>query len=79
MKFVGPENRERIRITSKPMKVAIKSGIVFGEITDANLLKFESLMPENGVIFSDGIKQDFNSGCVLTVRVSEACDRLVCA
>jgi NAD kinase len=43
-------------------------------------LRFESLMPEGGVIFSDGVEPDalaFNAGTVATVRASERKARLV--
>jgi len=45
--------------------------LVFGEITDA--LQITSQMPENGVIFSDGVEQDFlqfNSGIEATICVA---------
>ncbi len=48
--------------------------LVFGEVTTQDTLKLESHMPEQGVIFSDGIEADaipFNSGCIAEIRVSE--------
>jgi len=48
--------------------------LVFGEITPNRPLKLESYMPENGVIFSDGIEQDFltfNSGCILSIGLAD--------
>ena len=48
--------------------------LVFGAITRQAPLRLESQMPENGVIFSDGIEADFlafNSGTVVTVGVAE--------
>lgn len=56
-------------------------GLVFGAITPKNPLKLESLMPENGVIFSDGIEADFllfNSGTIVTVGVAKAQGQLIC-
>jgi len=47
--------------------------LVFGAIEDRECLRLESHMPENGVVFSDGIEGDFlnfNSGTVLTVGVA---------
>jgi NAD kinase len=47
--------------------------LVFGAIEGDERLRLESHMPENGVIFSDGIESDhlgFNSGTVLTVGVA---------
>lgn len=61
---------------SKASDVRITSGLVeAGED-----LRFESLMPEGGVIFSDGVEADtlaFNSGCVATVRAAERRTKLV--
>lgn len=54
--------------------------LVFGEVTENNPLKLESLMPENGVIFSDGIESDyiaFNSGCAVEVGISNKVGRLI--
>ncbi|MBU0656002.1 MAG: sugar kinase [Gammaproteobacteria bacterium] len=55
--------------------------LVFGAITRQAPLRLESQMPENGVIFSDGIEADylgFNSGAVVTVGVAEMQGQLVC-
>lgn len=54
--------------------------LVFGEITGEQSLLLESMMPENGVIFSDGIEQDylsFNSGCLLSVGIARQQGALV--
>jgi hypothetical protein len=54
--------------------------LVFGSIDNNNPLKLESLMPENGVMFSDGIQNDFiafNSGCTVTVGISDRVGRLI--
>lgn len=54
--------------------------LVFGSINNDNPLSLESLMPENGVMFSDGIQKDFiafNSGCTVEVRISERVGRLI--
>jgi hypothetical protein len=56
------------------------TNLVFGEISNSNKMVVESSMPENGVIFSDGIEQDylsFNSGCVVTIFVSKKSGALV--
>lgn len=50
------------------------ANIVFGSISGKQPLKLTSLMPENGVIFSDGIEKDFlefNSGTLATIKVAE--------
>ncbi|MBX6969093.1 sugar kinase [Providencia rettgeri] len=47
---------------------------VFGTIETESPLMLESLMPDNGVIFSDGIEDDFlqfNAGCIVTVKISD--------
>jgi len=54
--------------------------IVFGEITADSPLTLVSQMPENGVIFSDGIESDFlafNSGSRAVITVAEKKGRLV--
>lgn len=56
-----------------PSKVTGTS-IVYGQITTENPLKVTSNMPENGVIFSDGIQEDyleFAAGKTIVVRPSE--------
>lgn len=56
------------------------TSLVFGSMEAGSPLTLESLMPEEGVVFSDGIQSDylaFNSGCVLSVGIAEAKGRLV--
>jgi len=51
-----------------------QANIVFGKITNSHKLVISSFMPENGVIFSDGIENDFlnfNSGTVATISIAE--------
>ncbi|KZY45121.1 MULTISPECIES: sugar kinase [unclassified Oleiphilus] len=53
---------------------------VYGEIKGSEPLGLESYMPENGVIFSDGIEDDFiqfNSGCLATIKVAERQGNLI--
>lgn len=53
---------------------------VFGTIEPSSPLAVESLMPDNGVIFSDGIEDDFlqfNSGCIVTVKIADTQGLLV--
>jgi NAD kinase len=48
--------------------------LVFGKITAGQRLRLQSHMPENGVIFSDGIEADylsFNSGAIATIGLAE--------
>ena len=56
------------------------AGITFGKITAAKPLVLLSHMPENGVIFSDGIESDFlrfNSGTEATIGVADKKGHLV--
>jgi NAD kinase len=55
-------------------------GITAGLINNQNLLTIESLMPANGVIFSDGIETDFlkfNSGSIASIGIAEETAKLV--
>lgn len=57
-----------------------KTDITFGKITKNTPLKILSQMPENGVIFSDGIENDyllFNSGIEAKITVAEKKGHLV--
>lgn len=48
--------------------------MVFGRITAKTPLQIVSHMPENGVIFSDGMEQDylqFNSGSIVTISIAD--------
>lgn len=54
--------------------------IVFGRVTDESPLVLESQMAENGVIFSDGIEQDFlefNAGTKAVIGIAEKKGQLV--
>lgn len=54
--------------------------MTFGKIDDKSPLKVTSLMPENGVIFSDGMEADFlefSSGKVATIGIHQQKGRLV--
>jgi NAD kinase len=56
--------------------------VVFGEINATSPFALESHMPENGVIFSDGIESDFiqfNAGTTAEITVDEQKGRLVVA
>jgi NAD kinase len=59
---------------------ASAANLVFGQVTEKVPLHLRSLMPENGVIFSDGIEADrleFNSGAHATIGIAERVGRLV--
>lgn len=54
--------------------------IVYGQITPSNSLTLLSQMSGNGVIFSDGIENDFlefNSGMTATISVAEKSGRVI--
>ncbi len=56
--------------------------LVFGEVTETKELQIESLMPEKGVIFSDGLENDsvaFNSGTIAQVTIAAKEGVLVCS
>ncbi len=56
------------------------TNLIFGTVSNRNPLKILSLMPENGVIFSDGVESDFiqfNSGIEATIQLAEKRGRLV--
>ena len=57
-----------------------QTNLVFGKITQENPLKVLSQMPENGVIFSDGMESDyleFNSGMEAIISIAEKKGHLV--
>jgi YD repeat-containing protein len=60
---------------------ATGSKLVFGKVSSEKPLLIRSSMAENGVIFSDGVEQDFlefNSGMEATITVAEELRCLVC-
>lgn len=57
-----------------------QTNMVFGTVMKNNSLKILSQMPENGVIFSDGIESDylsFTSGITATITIAEKKGKLV--
>ena len=60
--------------------IKTQTGIVAGIIKKQNHLTIESLMPANGIIFSDGIEADFlkfNSGSIATIGIAKETAKLV--
>lgn len=56
------------------------AGITFGKVTRDTPLELDSLMPENGVIFSDGIEADylaFNTGSKVTISIADKIGKIV--
>jgi NAD kinase len=59
---------------------ASQASLVYGRLARSEQLKVRSLMPENGVIFSDGIEADrleFNSGTEARIGVADRVGRLI--
>lgn len=62
-----------------PSKVS-STNLVFGRIESQTKMTITSQMPENGVIFSDGIEKDFlvfNSGAIATIGIAEKKVRVI--
>ncbi|MHA1367952.1 MAG: hypothetical protein ACTSP5_16325 [Candidatus Heimdallarchaeota archaeon] len=56
------------------------ANIIFGKIQSRKTLILESKMPENGVIFSDGIQEDyieFNSGAIAEISIADRTANIV--
>jgi NAD kinase len=57
-----------------------QASLVYGEVAKSSALELTSLMPQNGVIFSDGIEADFlafNAGTHARIAVAERVGRLI--
>ena len=58
------------------------ASLVHGEIARGQVLEIVSQMPQNGVVFSDGVEEDFlpfNSGAVARIRVADKSVSLIAA
>ena len=87
--FEGKERQRKPELKESELLFAVRepfqsirtqTGIVAGFIGNNGSLKIESLMPSNGVIFSDGIESDFlsfNSGATATIGVAPETAKLV--
>lgn len=77
-----PWDTDRLRFAVRepfPSKTS-STDVTFGDIVRGDRLRLRSLMPENGVIFSDGIEADsleFNSGTEALISVAEKRGRLI--
>lgn len=75
------KDNELIFAVREPFKsIRTQTEITLGSIREQASLKIASLMPLNGVIFSDGIEADFlsfNSGAVVTVGIAPETAQLV--
>lgn len=69
------EDNKLVFIVREPFRSKYsQTDLTAGLITDKNYLKLESLMPSNGVIFSDGIESDFlqfNSGAIVRIGIAD--------
>jgi NAD kinase len=57
-----------------------QTNLICGRLTSSEALRVRSLMPENGVIFSDGIETDrldFNAGTEVEIGIAERQGRLI--
>lgn len=74
------ENELLFAIREPFQSIRTQIGITAGIIKTENELTIESLMPNNGVIFSDGIETDFlgfNSGSIATIGIAKETAKLV--
>ncbi len=78
--FTWDEKRLQFTVREPFPTQTTSTKLVFGSITEKTRMRLESFMPENGVIFSDGIELDylpFNSGCVVSIGISKTRGMLV--
>ena len=73
---------EALYFTVREPYPSISTGadIVFGKIGQDSTLEIVSYMPQNGVIFSDGVEQDylqFNSGATAKISLAEKQGHLI--
>lgn len=64
----------RFAVREPFISVTSSAGIVFGSLRGKGSLEIVSQMPQNGVIFSDGIESDFlefNSGAIAKIGVAQ--------
>jgi len=75
------KNNELLFAVREPFQsIRTQTGITAGVIKNQNYLTIESLMPTNGVIFSDGIETDFlnfNSGSIATIGIAPETAKIV--
>lgn len=75
------DTQELLWVVREPFRSRVSQvELVIGSISQANPLRLESLMPEGGVIFSDGIESDFlafNSGAIAQFSIAPKQCKLV--
>jgi hypothetical protein len=78
---MGWETPSLAWVVREPFKSKVSdTNMVVGRIDAESSLGIESLMPERGIIFSDGIEADaleFNTGSIVSIRVADQVARLV--
>ena len=82
IEFLSPWDANFLRFCVREPWVSKISGsnIIYGQIEANEILSIESQMPEGGVIFSDGIEQDyleFKSGSIARIGLSDKKVRIV--
>ena len=75
------EDRQLVWAVREPfLSKGSQVSLVAGRLQDAEQLVIESQMPADGVIFSDGVEQDFlqfNSGTIATIGIADHMAKLV--
>lgn len=75
------KDNELLFAVREPFKsIRTQIGITSGVIRQQNTLTIESLMPTNGVIFSDGVETDFlkfNSGSIAEIGIAKETAKIV--
>jgi NAD kinase len=77
-RFEGTEPMLRFFVREPWVSKTTGANLVCGDLYEGDTLEIVSQMPQNGVLFSDGMESDFipfNSGTVATIRLS---DKTVC-
>lgn len=71
---LSPASRELVFSVREPFESRVSSArLVHGRLASSELLTIASRMPQNGVIFSDGVETDylaFNSGAIARVSIA---------
>ena len=73
-RFDWSANELRFAVREPFISKTSQANLICGALQDADTLQIVSRMPQNGVIFSDGIEADFlefNSGAIATIAVAD--------
>jgi hypothetical protein len=78
---LGWEDRQLAWVVREPFASKhSRASMVAGTLNDSDELALDSMMPDSGVVFSDGIEDDFmefNSGSTVKIKLARACAQLV--